>query len=321
MITLRALFLDNPELRRNLRIELRPTRAMTAGIITALFAVIVLPSLLAGTGNSAAMSGSISTYLMVALWSQRLTLTFGGAVACWRAVRRERELNTFDFQRITRLSPLELAVGKLFGAPALAYFVTLCLVPPAVLSATTSGTFAVELLAKTYVLLFTGSVVVHAFALMISTVSDKGGAVSGVVILLLLQILPSIGWIVVMSNLTSAQGMRNASALHFYGIAIPPTILWAALELGFAAWFLLAVVRNIKIDLDATQLFTPRQGLGFAAYCNFVWIGFYPWSELSDNSSVAALLLFGVLCSTRLESECCPAANCSGAVCVAEKRR
>jgi hypothetical protein len=54
---------------------------------------------------------------------------------------------------------------------------------------------------------------------------------------------------------------------------------------------LLAVVRNIKIDLDATQLFTPRQGLGFAAFCNFVWIGFYPWSAARAGSSIATLLL------------------------------
>jgi hypothetical protein len=209
-------------------------------------------------------------------------------------VRRERELNTYDFQRITRLSPLELAVGKLFGAPALAYFVTLCLVPPALLSATSTSSAAVELLLRSYVLLFTGSLAIHAFALMISTVSDKGGAVSGVVILLLLQFFPLFGWLFAVNSMSSAQNMRQATAFHFYGIAFPPTVLWACLELGFAAWLLLAVVRNIKIDLEAMQLFTPRQALGFAAYCNFVWIGFYPWQAGQGGTSTSPLLFLSV---------------------------
>ena len=215
----------------------------------------------------------------------------GGAISCWRAVRRERELNTYDFQRITRLSPLELAVGKLFGAPALAYFVTLCLVLPALLSAATTSGAAVALLVRSYVLLFTGSLVVHAFALMISTVSDKGGLASGVALLILLQVFPVLVWLTILSERGSAQSLGPAGALRFYGIAFPATFLWASLELGFAAWFLLAVVRNIKIGLEAMQLFTVWEGLGFAAYCNFVWIGFYPWRTGSSATSPGPLLL------------------------------
>jgi hypothetical protein len=299
---LRALFFDNAELRRNLQIELSAKRVLTAAIITAVFALIVLPSLLPGNRSvTFGTGGAMSPYLMVLLWSQRITLTLGGAISCWRAVKRERELNTYDFQRITRLSPLELAVGKLFGAPALAYFVTLCLVPPALISALTTGGAAVAPLLQTYVLLFTGSLVIHAFALMISTISDKGGAVSGVVLLLLLQVFPIIG--LLMFTMTVSSGARSfgvGAAPLFYGMAFPPTLLWVSLELGFVAWLLLAIVRNIKVDLEAMRLFTVGQGLGFAAYCNFVWIGFYPWRLAAPASAAApaappALLLLGVL--------------------------
>ena len=294
MIDLRALFLDNPELRRNLRIELSSKRVLTAGIITALFALIVLPSLVTGPVMNRAGSALMTPYLLVVLWSQRITLMLGGAISCWRAVKRERELNTYDFQRITRLSPLELAVGKLFGAPALAYFVTLCLVPPAVFSAATTSADAIALVLRAYVLLFTGALVIHTFALMISTISDKGGAVSGLVLLLLLQVFPVLGLLMFTVAMTSAQDARQATAFKFYGIAFPPTFLWAILELGFTAWLLLAIARNIKIDLEAMQLFTVPQGLGFAAYCNFVWIGFFPW-RAGSAPALAALLLFAVL--------------------------
>ena len=59
---------------------------------------------------------------------------------------------------------------------------------------------------------------------------------------------------------------------------------------------ILAVVRNIKLGLEAMQVFSIWEGLGFAAYCNFVWIGFYPWRASSrGNPAVGgALLLLGV---------------------------
>jgi len=291
---LNALFLKNPELRRNFRIELSPKRLVTAAIITGVFALIVLPSLT--QRRPASGSPYITLYLMAILWSQGITLTLGGAISCWRAVRRERELNTFDYQRITRLSPLELAIGKLFGAPALAYFVTLCLVPPAVVSAAGSGGVAVDFLARSYVLLFTGALVIHAFALMISTISDKGGMSSGLLLLMLFQLVPVIGLLFSASPTTSVQNAGRTSALPFYGIAFPPTFLWSALELSFVAWLMLAVVRNIKLGLEAMQLFSVWEGLGFAAYCNFVWIGFYPWRTASRGNAVVAseLLLFAV---------------------------
>src|SRR5262249_48491986 len=155
------------------------------------------------------------------LWAQKITLALGGGMSCWRCVRREREQYTFDFQRITRLSPIELTIGKLFGAPALAYFVTLCLVLPAILSASTTGSTAISLVARTYILLFAGSLMIHAFALMISTISDKGGTMSGIVFLLLLQLFPAIGLLTAMSGIYSSYSVQNAgqaSSVHFYGL-------------------------------------------------------------------------------------------------------
>jgi len=94
-----------------------------------------------------------------------------------------------------------------------------------------------------------------------------------------------------------SSGVRSfggGAAPPFYGMAFPPTLLWASLELGFVAWLLLAIVRNIKVDLEAMRLFTVGQGLGFAAYCNFAWIGFYPW-RLGSAAVTPSLLLLGVL--------------------------
>ena len=56
-------------------------------------------------------------------------LTIGGGIYCLQSIHREKDLNTFDYQRVTRLTPLELTLGKLFGAPSLLYFIALCLLP------------------------------------------------------------------------------------------------------------------------------------------------------------------------------------------------
>jgi len=52
-------------------------------------------------------------------------LTFWSLLSCTQGISRERERNTWDFQRTTRLAPLELLVGKRLGEPVLAYFIFL----------------------------------------------------------------------------------------------------------------------------------------------------------------------------------------------------
>jgi hypothetical protein len=56
-----------------------------------------------------------------------------------------------------------------------------------------------------------------------------------------------------------------------------------------------AVVRNIKLELEAIQLFSLQQGIAFGLYCNFVWMGFYPWHRSSGDNAGGFLLLWCVL--------------------------
>jgi hypothetical protein len=43
------------------------------------------------------------------------------------------------------------------------------------------------------------------------------------------------------------------------------------------------------------QLFTVRQAVGFAFYCNFVWVGFYPWQAGSGELAAGPLVFLGVV--------------------------
>lgn len=102
---------SNPEILRNARTQLRPRKLLiAAGICAALSLAIgygygYSPDGLAGRGEN--------SFLHIILIIQAVVLVIGGGIACLHAIQREKDQNTFDFQRITRLSPRELTLGKL----------------------------------------------------------------------------------------------------------------------------------------------------------------------------------------------------------------
>ena len=127
----------NPEFVRNVRAQLRPGKMLTAAIICGVLSLAAGAGLAFTGWMDAAANPWGLTLLSVALGAQVYVLLLGGGIACLHAIQREKESNTFDFQRVTRLTPRELALGKLFGAPALSYFVALCLLPAAIVGAVT----------------------------------------------------------------------------------------------------------------------------------------------------------------------------------------
>ena len=112
-------------------------------------------------------------------------MLIGGGIFCLQSVHREKDLNTFDYQRVTRMTSLELALGKLFGAPVSAYFLVLCLMPVALIAAV-KARISPELLLGAYAILLLGSITYHALALLISLMMERGGGGSAVAILFFL---------------------------------------------------------------------------------------------------------------------------------------
>jgi hypothetical protein len=264
------MLLRNPELLRNLRIQMRPRRMGVAAAITAIFSLIILPALWSNTG-----SASKSGYFVTVLVFQSLALLIGGGVACLQSVSREKELNTFDYQRITRLSPLELAMGKLLGAPAMAYFVAACMIPAALLGLQNSG-WGIGDLIDSWILLIFGTLAFHAFTLMMSMVLRKSLSTGAVLVLLMVAGVPGMSWFSVFMMRGTPGAASSAHSLNFYGIPMPMTPFLSFVYASFAAWFILALERNIKRDPAMYELLTVRQALGFAAWQNFIFIGLYP---------------------------------------------
>ena len=155
----------NPELVRNARIQLRRGRMLAAAVICAAVSVSLAANSLYSPGNHVHTEDDARNLFQVIVTLQIVVLLIGGGIYCLQSVHREKDLSTFDYQRITRLTPFELGVGKLFGAPVLTYFIFLCLMPVAFWGAILAH-MPVSTLLQAYVLIILGSIAYHAFALL-----------------------------------------------------------------------------------------------------------------------------------------------------------
>jgi hypothetical protein len=273
-----ALFLKNPELIRNLRIQMRPRRMVVAAAITAIVSLIILPALWPDSGPST-RSGWGMGYLASVLLFQSVTILVGGGIACLQSISREKEQNTFDYQRITRLSPLELAMGKLLGAPSMAYFIGLCLIPAALLALPKSGWSFGDLL-DAWILLFFGAIAFHAFTVLMSMVLRRSLSTGAVLLFLFFAGVPGMSLSTVLLT-RGVHGAGGSQSINFYGVSLPFTPFFCFVYASFAAWFILALERNIKRDPAMYELLTPLQALGFAGWTNFLFIGTIPLASSS----------------------------------------
>jgi len=197
-------------------------------------------------------------------------LALGGGIYCLQSIHGEMESNTFDYQRITRLTPLNLVLGKLFGAPSLAYFVVLCLIPGTLVAASFAH-LSISALIWIYVILFLGALTLHALALSMSALVGRSSSVGAIILFLLLVYILAflegnggstlglqsispyfVNQIMIMDGI-GLSNFRPDYALpagkdFLFGQAVPHTFVLVVLYLTLTAWFLFGLVRNVKRD-------------------------------------------------------------------------
>ncbi len=315
-----ANLFTNPELIRYVRSQLRRGRVIAVVVICAALSFTIGSAMKAAYGNSASASVWALEFLKVIFRIQVTALLIGGGIACLQAISREKDLNTFDFQRVTRLSPLELSVGKLFGAPILAYFVAFCFMPAALIGAFLGGARPSFVFAA-YVILFLGSVCAHCFCLVISLVIERNAATGAALLFLFAvgffssptygifdlaelgpyyatSLLSESDWSVALKAPPPLVGRFSATQLAdlFFSTPVPHPLVLIVLYLSFLAWYLLALSRNIKRDPSAYELFSPPQSLGLLLYVNFLLLGFFSWRTLDPLDSQSFLLGLNAFC-------------------------
>jgi hypothetical protein len=286
----------NPELLRNARIQLRPGRAIAAAVICAAISLTIWYSFEAPPMVGFPVVNQSIRMLNAILQLQVFVLLIGGGIYELLTVHREKELNTFDYQRVTRLSSFELGIGKLFGAPILAYFIVLCFMPIAIFAAVL-GHAPVVLVVEAYVILLVGCIAFHLLALLMSTTLGRGVSAIAILPFLVLVAFTSVdffgsqntplsasnsAWTLHQLNPFAATGMfelyapRGLSDL-FFGVSVPHFAVLMVIYVTLSAWFLLAIVRNLKRDPAVYELYSPPEAFAFAIYLNVLMLGFFNW--------------------------------------------
>lgn len=276
------------EIIRNARIQLRPKRLIAAAVICL---AVSFTSIAYFFYSPSAKSPNVAgqDLLEFTFGIQIAVLLIGGGLYCLQSVHREKELNTFDYQRVTRLTPIELAVGKLFGAPAMMYFVVLCTMPLILFGAYRAAANVPHLLAA-YLVLLLGCITYHSLALFISLFLPKGTSAGAVILFLMLLWMTTLNgnWDTssgVFTRLTPFYALslivrdppRGGSDI-FFGMTIAHSYVAVGLYVTLTAWFLLAISRNMKRDPAAYEIYTPLQGLGFVLYSVVLVLGFFEWT-------------------------------------------
>jgi hypothetical protein len=319
--------LGNPELWRSGRVQLGPAKMVIAVTIIGVLSLAVGFSM-AHLPMVAAGSLGWATQLLSTLFTlQALALAAGGGIACVNAIYKEKDQNTFDYQRVTRLTPLELTLGKLFGAPLFMYFVCLCCTPLVIFAAVRSEANFTFVLAA-YAVLIVGSVLVHALALLVSLVAVRGAHTASILLILLVlwffSVIPMAAWQSLRlgsllpfssSTLVTQKQWNPRPTLFeqyrasdggfpgvtdvFFGHTIPHFPVLLVIDGLLIAWLLLALVRNIKRDPVQYELYSGFQTFGLVIFINCVLLAFVNWrSGLFDAQSAllaANIVLLGSL--------------------------
>jgi hypothetical protein len=306
-------FWRNPLLILHVRSELRPARtAMAAAITLVVCMLIAMGCWSADHSNVRDFFRDLYAWL---LGSQFVVLGVWSAMACGQAVARERELKTLDFLRTTRLTPAELLVGKLLGAPIIAYFVVGCTLPISVVAGLLGGVRLAAVLGSV-VLLIVFNLFYSLVGLWGSMLVEKTSA--GAVGLLGLTAnlaslvfarspFPGFAAISVVPALFSLHRLSDFDVGRVnptvFGAEVPFAVVSIVLYVLLGAWFVSMIVRNLKRDLPQIQLLSRWQCVGVVAFLNLLvyafldtrWIGLRstPWSSSHHvyPSAVAVLAL------------------------------
>ncbi|MFB3920286.1 MAG: hypothetical protein ACE145_01110 [Terriglobia bacterium] len=276
-------FWRNPEFIRHARAELRAPRAITAGLLALVVCALV------GLGCWSAENTDLTRFFRIYhVWLvgiQFTVLGFWCASNCGQAISRERDLKTYDFLKTTRLTSTELMVGKILGAPIMAYFVVGCSLPVS-LVAGLLGDVDVGTLLGVYVLLIVFALFVSLLGLWISMQLEKSS--SGVVGLLALfpiawcfgfafSPFPGFGSLSLFPAILTLYRANTEIARikpTVFGITASFLPLTIFLYAAFGAWLALMMIRNLKKDREQISLLSRWQAVGFGAFLNVLFYAF-----------------------------------------------
>ncbi len=264
----------NPEFQRNLWLELTPARLLLmAGFV--LFLIAIFSAAPPGFPSAGAVATALY-YFLVVLWGTRnAALSVIGEI-------RER---TWDFQKLSAISPSKLVWGKLFGATSFTWFGGILCLPfifypvwrSEGLLPATGGVAALILqgvLAQGVSLLTSLNLIrrQHNYWRLDAFLCQVMGIVAAFSIYGLTDLL--------------AIGHQAQAPFSWWGMALEPHRFQFLSLLIFTAWALLGCVRAMRLELRLAN--GPFVWLAFLAFLGLYEAGFESWFALGAGGSLLA---------------------------------
>lgn len=231
--------------------EIYRYKAQDAGRVRLLSGLAAALAVCGAAGYSVAKTtASWPDYLRAITAMQFNMLVFYGTLCTGKSVTQEKSERTWDFQRLTPLSSLELAAGKLLGAPVFAWFLFACMLPAALLPLPVSYE-AFGLFFSRFTLGLSCALLFMAAGLLASAYDDTGGSGLGHLSGPLVG-LAGIGVLNSSFRYADSLGKPYEPLITFYGTQFGPVagvLFLAGSFLAFAAWAFLGARYRIGRDL------------------------------------------------------------------------
>jgi hypothetical protein len=275
----------NPEFRRYVWLELTRHRLIAVPGVLAAILVVVLSS--ASEPAEFLTYGGLGAFVAFA--------GFYGSMRAFGSVSEEARDRTWDFQRMSALSPWSLALGKVAGAPVFAWYAGVWFLLAFVLGAL-GNPKGFDHLAATLVGLLAGSVLAHAMAVSISAASSRSGLgargrrVGS--ILGLFTILYVGSTLSVLFFAGRGGKAKEELTVTLFGVVEMSVPWWGALTIVLlGAWALVSAWRMMARELREPPIWSIW--VGFAAFVA-VWATATQFSDQARLPVGAALSFFVV---------------------------
>ena len=297
-------FWQNPEFIRHCRSELRRSRMIAVALVLGMVCALTIlaswaeeKSRLAGPmydfsirmpngefrhfAQSITAATALDAYRGLLLM-QFVALTFWSLLSCVQGISRERERNTWDFQRTTRLKPAELLIGKLLGEPVLAYFIFVCVLPVTLVAGILGRVRFPNILLADFITLLAALFIGVAGLWVSSLFENKSRGIGLIAGLAIYGIFlgstglaqSPFGGLAGFSPLTTFLPLIGRalvpSSPMLFAARVPWLLITVLLYLTFGAWLVLMLVRNLKKDVNEMRLLSRWQAVGCCAFLNFV---------------------------------------------------
>ena len=237
-------------------------------------------------------SGSWKDYLSAITFMQFNLLVFYGAICAAKSVTQERAERTWDFQRLTPRSSLELAAGKFLGAPVFAWFLFACMLPAALITVILAPVETSWLFLSRFALGLSCALLAIAVGLLASAYDETGGSGMGHLAGPLVG-LAGIGALNASYRYLESLGRPYAQPISFYGYSLSElqgVLFLAVTFLAFGVWAFLGARYRIGRDLlEKRKLWRLPAFLVFLAW--YVAGFCFPQVSTTGGDLLAALLV------------------------------